>query len=280
MSEQPSEIAQLLAGQPEDSKPDDPPEVAHDDQVILEDEGSLSAVEPEQTENAPDVEPEAQETDKPKALQDVAEAAGIDVKDLYSIDIPLGDGESFTLGEIKDRFKDLQRADALIQQAEVDKTAGENELMQKRREIAVMAQQMGREPTEAEQALAAQQWDDYISRETALSMQAMPSWSDPAVATHERGLIDQLLISYGLTDAERAGVIEHRQLKQLRDHARLLELVSNTRTQEQPKKPAKQAKGTKRRTSARTSDQIVKDNKTGKLGQMDAVIGLIADGAK
>ena len=123
MSEQPSEIAQLLAGQPEDSKPDDPPEVAHDDQVILEDEGSLSAVEPEQTENAPDVAPEAQETDKPKALQDVAAAAGIDVKDLYSIDIPLGDGESFTLGEIKDRFKDLQRADALIQQAEVDVSA-------------------------------------------------------------------------------------------------------------------------------------------------------------
>lgn len=49
--------------------------------------------------------------DAPVSLADLAEALEIEPKELYDIDIPLGNGESVSLGEMKDAYRDVNQAE-------------------------------------------------------------------------------------------------------------------------------------------------------------------------
>ncbi|MCP4465868.1 MAG: hypothetical protein GY813_03835 [Halieaceae bacterium] len=265
-----NEIASLLGGEPESDAAVETqtPESEHQpDQEI-----DSSASEPEQDENAPDEQEEApQETEEPlTTLKALAEKLEMQPKDLYAVE--LGDG--LTIGQLKDRMKDLTEADTLRDKAEAHKIQTENELMSKRRELALVQQNLGREPTPAEQVQAEQQWEAYVSHETSQTMKAIPDWAEPSVMEAERDGIVELLQGYGFSQSEMAATIDHRQVKLLRDYSKLLKRISGAGTEVKTKAPKP---GRKQRKRAQTSsDGIMADVKSGKLSAQDGIAQLLS----
>ena len=209
-----------------------------------------------------------EEESKPVTLKQLAEALEVEPSAIY--DVELGDG--LTIGNLKDRFKDLQGIEALRADAEAFKTDSENELIRKRRELAVAQQNLGREPTAQEQREAQQAYESYVERETAETMRSIPDWREPSVLEGDREGMKGLLNENGISDVEFAQIADHRMVKFIRDAYKLKDRVANAGTEV---KPGKSKRGTKRKARVNGTDKILSDFNSGKLKQNDAATALL-----
>lgn len=258
-SDKVAELASLLAGDgPEQTEPETPPETAIDE----------PEPQPDQTAEQEPPEPEK----VPETLTDLAETLGVDAAGLYDVRIPLADGESFTLGEIKDKVQDLKRSETLLATTQQQKAETENELLRQRRELMLVQQSLGREPTEQERRQATQQWEQYVSRETQLQQAAIPEWSDPEQAKVDRQAIKSLLDEYGLTPNEADQVHDHRQLKLLHDYRQLRDAVKDVaKLKAKPKQTAPKAHRSPPTTPKTLTDKVYQ----GEVSPVDALSKLL-----
>jgi len=265
-----SEIASLLAGTP---APDAEPETESPDAVETPDqEIDTTAAEPEQPENQ-DIEDDEGEPE-PLTMKSLAEKLEIKPKDLY--DVELGDG--LTIGQLKDRFKELEVVEQTRTDAELHKVKTENEVMQQRRALETARQELGIQVTPQQQERANQQFAEYVSTETARTMEAIPEWSEPTVLEADRQGMQAMLAEYGLSEMEMTAIVDHRQVKMLRDFHTLRQLVANAGTEVKPKSPKKAGK--RRTRQSKGSADIVAGIKSGAVNRNDGIAALLADGMK
>lgn len=262
----------LLGGMQEKATAAPVEELAPEPEVSQDYEDSPSIAEPEAKPD--DDKGPAEEQDKPMTLKALAEKLEMPVKDLYSVE--LGDG--MTIGQLKDRMKDLTQADDVLATAEDRRQQVENELMQRRRELAVAAQNLGREPTEAERQQATRAWHDYVEHETTQVMNVIPEWKDPAIAEPERTAVVGLLKDYGLSDTEIANTVDHRQIKLINDFARLRSKVRAAA--EQQRIGQKRAPQRSNRSGQDTSKRVSEAVKGGRMKPLDAATALLIDGLR
>ena len=234
-----------------------------------------------------DSEPESEQTDQVEAetppteltVTDLAERLDMSVEDLYrDLKLDLRDGETVSLGDFKDKAKDLQRANVLLNKAEESKLSGENELLRKNREMQLVAQRLGRNATEAEQAEAAKLYTDYVDRETTRTMETILDWSDKAVRIEDLKSISALMSEYGFTSAEQGATVDHRQVKLLRDYDQLRRRLKSAGESE-VRTRRNQPSG-KRRKAAERKKTAQARFKSGELDQTQAILQAIADGAE
>jgi len=255
------QVGEILFGQP-------PVET----QEVVDDSEQETA--PQQETGEPE-QPERSELNV-KAL---AEKLELDPKDLYeSLKIDIGNEETLSLGEIKDKVKDWNRSNNVMAEAENQRITVENELLQKRRELASMQSQMGIEVTPEAQEAARKQYAEYQEREHQATLAAIPEWTDPVVVTEDSKKMSGLLSEYGLSAQEIAQIADHRQIKLVRDYALLRDRIANAG--EQQKKGTKQGQRNRNRSAPNRAAQAKKDLASGKISQSDAVLSIIADGAK
>ena len=81
-----------------------------------------------------------------------------------------------------------------------------------------------------------------------------------------------------LHQVEIAQIADHRQIKLVRDYALLRDRIANAG--EQQKKGTKQGQRNRNRSAPNRAAQAKKDLASGKISQSDAVLSIIADGAK
>ena len=266
-----SEAASILTGPP--AQPDPEPEAALPESDPPAPEAEPSAAEPDAAKPDPDAEPEAPDAGKPMTLKALAEKSELTVKELYAVEIPLGDdGSTVTLGEFKNRVKDLKQVDGLLARSEVDIASAEREIMVQRDALTIAHARAGL--SEADLTEAANARASYVSRETALAMLAIPSWRDSAIADTERLMIATELSKSGFSPVEIDNYVDHRNLALVRRLVRLEKLVKGAGKEElkpsRPQKPAGQ-----RKSAVKTVDKILADHKAGKLSQNAAVTALL-----
>ena len=229
-------------------------------------------------------EPESDLTITPK-VEEPAEltvaklAAKLDmpVEDLYrDLVLDMG-GENVSLGSFKDRAKDLARSEQLLNDATQSKLESENQILRSNRELALAAQRLGRQPTDAEKRQAEQLHQEYVKVENQRTMAAIHDWQDQAVRTEDLENIASLMGEYGFSPTEMQGTVDHRHVKLLRDYSALRVRLKKAATSEVRKgKPIKSAK---RRIEA-APKTAAERYKAGELSQQQAVLAAIADGAK
>lgn len=134
----------------------------------------------------------------------------------YNQSIPMPDGrEAMSLGALKDRVIELERT-------EESQISRENDLMKRSDELSNAIQASGVEITpELSQRMAVQQ-QAHLERESKAMFNAMPTWRDPQVFEQARKEIAEVGKTYGLTPKELSGISDHRLVKLMSDHARLL----------------------------------------------------------
>ena len=265
--EQLSEVAGILTGAPppEGETPPTP------EPVVEGEETPPSAEEPTEEGSSSD-EP------APMTVKQLAAKLEMTPKQVYSaLSLDMG-GKSLTLGEIKDRAKELVKSDKTLADAESHQLAAENEILRKHQALALTIKAIGRQPSEAETNQAQALHDQYVREQQGLQLTSIPDWSDAEVQQADSKLIGKVLVEYGFSPVEIGQVVDHRQVKLLRDYSRMKARLDSVSAAEVRK--SQQLKGGAKRKTAPAKRDPAAAHKKGQITQNVAVLQAIADGAK
>lgn len=269
--EAPSAFAEALFQAHNEAEPEAP------DAPEANPEGEIPPESPAVTTSDTEPTEDVSEGNQPLTVKDLAKKLGLSAKELYeqvTLDV---NGSPMTLGEFKDRAKELQRADKLLTDAETQRIDSENAVLRGKQELAYLEAKLGRQPTQAEREEAAKARDDYIERENRRAIEAIPDWSDAAVQRNDIKAMSQLLRSYGFTDADIGNVVDHRHVKLLRDYSVLRErLKSAEKAVSAPKRDVKPRR--RPQVVKRDADRMKADYEAGRLSKEDYMVGVLLNG--
>lgn len=267
MSEELSPAAAILTGVP---APDSDPDENLDESESLDQETDPLAVE-----DVPEAASDAEQA--PTTVKELAEKLGVRPAELYNmLKIDTGDGESMTLSEMKDRAKDLKQSDKLLADSAEKQLSAENEILRRNRELQLVAQKIGRNPTEAERAEATATFNQYAKEQKAMTLDVIGDWADPAVQRVELKLIGETLTEYGFRPSEIEAILDHRQVKLLRDYTKLRQRLKDAGASEV--KVNRKQKVASKRKSAPTKQSPTELFKAGKITKEQAILRALANG--
>ena len=191
-------LAALLAPSAEtrhagDDRPDPVPETAQ----------QASAPDPERADAEPQPEPE---TVTPASLKDLAAKAGLDLTQLYALELPGLEG--LTLGQVKDRAQELRDVDATREALETERAANRQARLTWARELSA-AQAAGLHAyTEPERAHIGQLLGRHAAAEAETIMAAVPEWANQATLKADFEGMAALLKPYGFSPTDVAQQLE------------------------------------------------------------------------
>ncbi len=218
------------------------------------------------------------------SFSELAKAAGVSIQELYEVEIPLGDERgNTTLGQLKDRFRDLQRVDQVRETMEDQRTEFENSMIRARGELNEIIGLLPNVPTELlERARAEHRATRDTEREMLLTVK--PEWKDDAKFENAQTEIIEAISEYGFKRGDFDLVMDHRLVKLLHDFAGMKRRLGEANAQGKQLRETGRLQ-TGRRSTARTKqktrgnlDKLMEDAKGGdKVAQSRAVERLISD---
>lgn len=260
-------VQDILASQPEtdaDGSQDASDADRQDEEAVVD--GGTDSGPGEVDQQEPD-EPESLEADAEGdegdfdavALKDIAERLNLDAADLYDVDIPLGKGESVTLGELKDAFKEYGPVKEAQEKIAAQKDEYERSIMQTRAELNGILAVI---PPELRQAILenGRQYNaNWETNQREQALEAIPEWKDPDQLAKDRDAIVDVGAEYGFSAAEMQYTNDARTLRMLRDFTRLKAQVAEMNAAAKTKRKAPSAPGkqnTRRLTQRRLKDAL------------------------
>lgn len=173
-----------------------------------------------------EAEPEQAELEESEQKAEDSEKSGID----YDQKIPMPNGESVSIGELKDAWQ--QQTDKTLEFIE-----RENALKSEMSLLHSVAESLEGLPAEQKQQLIESRKAE-VDRENKLVMQVIPEWSNPETLKADYQNIMDLAASYGAVDSVKA-VFDHKLVNILNDYAKIRASIKKSRIR--PKKTLKPA---------------------------------------
>lgn len=206
----------------EQTLPIDEPEAAaaseQDERTALQKVEALLA-EPATPAETPADDAQVAET-PPLTVASLAEKLATDPKSIYALEVPLADGKTITLGELKDGFRpaaDLagERAAFLEERGryEADRRQNDQELQEFLRQLPPEALDP-RLVAQAKAALTANRESEHRA-----FLRDVPEWNDPVRVTADRNVMEAYIAGFGFSKADLASVTDHRLLRLVRTAA-------------------------------------------------------------
>ena len=163
----------------------------------------------------------SEKTEVPKSLDDLAQGLGVDVADLYNLEIPLGgDQDPITLGELKDLGKAGSQIN--LDRIEFDEQRTEFEAEQRKaaQDFADLVASLPKHAvTDELVSKIHKQRAEIQEREERLTAKVIPSWSDPVVKERERSTMSEYLGEFGFPSGFLDNLVDHRTTALIRDAA-------------------------------------------------------------
>ena len=234
----------------------------------------IPEVESSQPQDTAGTEAESIEQDAPEAAQklsikDLAEKLGTEAAAVYDqVEVLPG----ITLGQYKDRARDLQQSEELLAEARENRAKVESELLLKNQALRIAQQEAGIEITPELIERAAKQTDQYKRLQDRIAVELMPEWAEESVRHEAEKRIDVLLDEYGYQAAEKPFMVDARLRKMFRDYARLRDEVAGVAARKVPNR-----KGQKPSPRTRTGGNVTnlaRKVAEGAIHQNDAVSAL------
>jgi len=189
-----------------------------------------------------------EEVDAPVTLKELAAHLELEPGDVYEVEIPLGKGESATLGEMKDAFKEYGDVHEYRKKVETRDSDLERDLLATRAHLnRVMAMIP---PENAQQIIshADQATKAWQREQKDMVLETIPAWRDDAVRLADRQAINEHGAEYGFSVEEMEYTHDARMLRYMHDFAKLKQEVAGMRTG--AKKKTVSADAPKRRAGA------------------------------
>jgi hypothetical protein len=252
------------ATDPEGSADDTAPENGPDERGPSDLDGS----QPEQeasTDLAIDPETDADQIsandDEPITVASLAKELGVEAKDIYNeLEIPLGEGESVTLGQFKDRVKDLRELDTQRETFSTEKAEQEKGQLRDRALLNTMLELIGPELARPAYQAAQEQLETWQDDQRGQILEAIPEWQDPDALAKDRDSIVGLGQEYGFSEVEMTGVLDARTVRMLRDFAVLQNKVKSAdlASKKKPALPGKKGKANRQQRRGALADRLNK----------------------
>lgn len=182
---------------------------------------------------------------KPKTLNDAAERLGVDVKDLYDLEIPSSkQGEKFTLGQLKDHL--AEREDFTVSQLKLDEDRARMEsgfmrAQQELQELLAALPKTAVKPEILEKIRT--RHEATLTSERAKTLEAIPEWRDQTRREADFVLMIEHLKGFGFHANYLKSVYDHRTLKFVRDAALRKQRLDKALALVGEKKPSALGKG-------------------------------------
>ncbi len=158
---------------------------------------------------------------KPVKFNDLAEVTGMELDDLYKLELNVGDGETITVEQLK-AIKGEQD-ELTVRQLEVEETHAKNSAMlrQAQNELAEIVAGLPENSVNAQtlEKVRAQQ-AERVKIEKARTLEAIPSWSDEAVRTADINGMAKHLESFGFPADHLGSIVDHRLMVFVRESYR------------------------------------------------------------
>jgi len=151
-------------------------------------------------------------------LQELAEKAGVTIKELYATVIQLGgeQDEATTLGALKDQFRDYSQLEATRSAFEESRTVFENDMIRSRGELQEVIKLLPEVPDaivqQAQQVYAASR-----DKEREALHLVKPEWKDAEAFARAQDAMLETVAEYGFKRADLDAVLDHRLTKLLWD---------------------------------------------------------------
>lgn len=270
-----SDVGAILRGEkPATVKPEAPvtaKDETHGDVVDQLSEVLRGESRPEEREEA------ATQENQPMSLDSLAEKLGVEVAELYSMQIGMPDGgEAMTLSDLKDLATERQRDVAERLEWEGEKSKERNRLQNERSEmqkVLSLIPSQFRSPELLSQARDAIDKERQI--EAARLVDRVPEWRDPKAFAADMETITPHIGEFGFSKEELRSVYDHRLLAYIRHNAlrekRLSEVLAEARER-------RERKGSARTGGAKPTQKGVTPALTSKAAKVGAVTQLLNKG--
>ena len=264
-----SDAASILTGPP----------ASEEETPVSQTPDPVQETEPVSSEQAPET-PAADNVPPEKAEQlsvkELAKTLDITPAQLYArLQITVGD-QKMSLGEFKDRARQLHDADTTLTDADAHALKSGNEVLRQNRALSIALKRLGRPLTDAELSEGDTLQSEYIKEQNRLTLAAIPGWSDTAVQNDEVAQIGVLLTEYGFSPVEASQVVDHRTIKIFRDfvtQSKRLKVAG-----ESVIAPKSAPSGKAKRKTAPDKRTATDRYKAGELSQRDAITAIISEG--
>lgn len=159
------------------------------------------------------------EKGKPTDLKSLAERLATKPEDLYAIKVPMPNGESRTLGELKDLAAKQDEFTLRELEFEEERQRKEGELIRAQDELREMLAALPKEAIKPEMLdKIRQKHEATLKLEREKTLDVIPEWRDEDRRTEDvRGMIEHLK-GYGFPENYLTNVVSHRMLRYIRDN--------------------------------------------------------------
>ena len=215
--------------------------------------------------------PEEAPAGKPKAFLDLAEKLGLEAKDLYGLEITVGDDEVVTVSALKDAYKNQQVAGLEAAKKAADLDVREAALVNRQLLWDELGSDLAHAIKPEIRAKIEQHQADREAQERDRFLTALPEYRDKAKFDGFRDDVVKTLQGFGFSVPEM-NIRDHRQLLVLRDliqtKKRLADLLAYTPKEEAPRAQSPQGRGSHKVQPATGRAQ----NKTQAVSRISALI--------
>jgi hypothetical protein len=227
----------------------------------------------------PPLEPETGDDEpEPAAADDEPEpAAAID----YDALIPMPDGaEPISIGALKDHYQNITDFTAERETWESTRMEQDNQLIAAKQELYTLGEMMG---TVRPEVVAHIRQQRAASQETEKGklLEVFPQWADPAVKKADSPALVSTLLQYGYSEADFAGIADHRHIKILSDLSKLQARDKAGREKAAAVKvdlPKGQKSVQRKQSKAQAHRSKMERAKSGTEADKNAAIGSLIDG--
>lgn len=154
---------------------------------------------------------------KPKTLSEAAERLGLEVKDLYDLEIPSDKLEGLTLGKLKDHMVERENFTTRSLKFEEDAARKEADFERAKQELSTLLQALPANAVTPEvREQIRQRHEAALKLERERTLQAIPEWKDAKVRTDDMAGMVEHLTGFGFPPGYLAHVTDHRTLKFIR----------------------------------------------------------------
>lgn len=162
-------------------------------------------------------EPESKPPAEKLTVQALAEKLQADPATIYALEVPLADGETVTLGQLKDVYRNAEKLTKEREALTEDRSRYDVERRQSQQELDELLRVLPRHAITPELiALAQSNLKQTQATEREALLAAVPEWKDPLRMTADQGVMEQYVAAYGFTKHDLAGVTDHRLLRLVR----------------------------------------------------------------
>jgi molecular chaperone GrpE (heat shock protein) len=253
-------------------EPDEPGEIRNDQDAIKAVEALLTAPSGAEEETpGDDAEPPTEEWD----VSSLAEKLQAPPEKLYGLKVPMADGESRTLGELKDAYRTAEQVKAERETVQKERTTWQADKRQTLEELNEALSLLPAQAITPELVQRAQrQIQEHAQRELAATLELIPDWKDDLKRAADRAVMVEYLSGYGFSEADLDGLRNAKLMKLFRDAsqaakaAKVVKELPKPKVAQAPKRPGN-------RTAAQVHGQLKAAVTTRRISPLQAVEQLL-----